>query len=330
MPAYSSPMGNPRPQDASGQQLPNLLGNVAPIGGGQVSGGQDPSSGAVPTTNSQTGAPGAVNFGANAYNQVQQNNAAIQAGQQQIASAGNNLGALVAGASQLGTAQANQAQAGTQYGGYVNGANDFADYAEGLGAGYASMPGGGIVNPNAGADRSAVQGAIASAGNVPKIAEAQFGQSLGQSIAAGQAAANSARGGGAAIAGAQQAGMAQQAATAANGAQQAGMMQGALGMQAAQAQLGGYQALQNLDAQAGVQQAQLNQQQQQMGIQGQLGALGLANQAETAQMNAGTNVYATNTGANEAANALNAGQRNSIISGGSAVAGAGLAAMAMA
>lgn len=233
------------------------------------------------------------------------------------------LGDLISGV--LGTGQGYTAQTGSfAYDGddpANAGARRREAQLQALGDKYGSMGAPQIDYGNAGQDRGASmandarQGGNldalqqAAAGHGPSAAQAQFQQSLDQSIAAQQAMAASARGPGASLAGfngAVQAGKMQQQGVAQAGAlraqeQQAAQQQytSALGQQRAQDL-----QMQGLDAQQAQAQAAMEMQQRGLGLQGELGAQGLSNQVGLAQMQARQNYEAARTGQSQ----FNAGQ----------------------
>ena len=230
------------------------------------------------------------------------------------------------------------------YGGYSGGANDAANYYKQLGEQYAGREGVTANQADARYDRAQGLGARdqsqdatsllrdAAYGNAPSAAENQFNRSLSQSIQAQQAMANSARGGGANLAAAQQGGAMQAAQMQNAGAQQAAALRAQEMAQARSAYLGatqGQQQLdlsrQGLDTNTAFGQANLDMQQRQLNQQGQLALLGYGEQAQQAQLGADTSRYGADVGAQTAANQLQAQKDQSSLSAITGMAGAGLA-----
>ena len=163
----------------------------------------------------------------------------------------------------------------------------------------------------------------AALGQGPSAAQSQFGQNLNQALLAQQASANSARGGGAGLAAAQQQGAMQQAQIAGQGAQQAAALRAQEMQQAQQNYQGlalgmGAQNLQaqGIDTNSAFNQASLQEQQNALNQNSALAWAGMGQDALTAQLNADSNRYANNTGQAGASAAAAASTRNAAIGAG--------------
>lgn len=215
-----------------------------------------------------------------------------------------------------------------EYGGVVGGANQFADYANGLGAQAAQTAAPTIDMGAANVDRGfglaglhmQQQGlgalGVEAQGGGPGAAAAQSGFNVGANQTMLQALQASGAGRGASgAAAAQSAALQQNAQGMGAGAVQAGGARANAAMQGAQAFQQGAQGyssnvagLSGADWDAAARQADLQENQNQINQQGQLGFLGLGMNAQLGQLNADTSAYAGNIGATTAANALAAQQ----------------------
>lgn len=263
---------------------------------------------------------------------TQQQAAAAQADLQKAMSNGPfDPEAIKAAVSRDANAIANGANQAPQYGGYAQGANDAANYYKQLGEGYANRPDVQANTTLANQDRAYGVDAAglmrqAAYGNAPSVAEQQFNRNLSASIAAQQAAANSARGGGANLAAAQQNASMQAAQMQGAGAQQAAMLR-AQEMATARGQYGQQMlGMQAQDASTAFNQANLQLQSEQLGQQGQLQANQLANQAEQAQLEADTARYTGTQQAELKQQQMKQDQSNAMLGGLMSMGGAALMA----
>jgi hypothetical protein len=165
--------------------------------------------------------------------------------------------------------------------------------------------------------------------------QGQFNQQLGSNINSQLALANSARGGGAALAAAQSQAQGNAAQQTGAAGQAAGIAQAQLSAQAQQGLSGAesqyaqnVQGLQSLDTGAATAQATLQAQQNAQNQQTALGYSNFANAAELGQLDASGNVYANNAGLAGTAQTIQANQTNSVIGAGATGVAAGVGLLA--